>query len=166
MSEDKCNSLKTHLPYNASLWYDKFWIGFLKYNGGLLWRIYQSRCNGISVNCFSRTVAPVVDQPQTVQAASKTVKSGSLTFHIKKKQIRKSSLKGKKIFVLWVDVTNHGKKAVKSDMLMNYSGVNAYQKVHGKWQELTTGATNSSSLIKGLGKMEHNLKHTRLLKMV
>lgn len=55
--------------------------------------------------------------------------------------------------MLWVDVTNHGKKTVKSDMLMNYSGVNAYQKVHGKWQELTTGATNSSALIKGLGKM-------------
>ncbi|ADX70272.1 DUF5067 domain-containing protein [Lactobacillus helveticus] len=110
------------------------------------------------------TVAPVVDQPQTVQAASKTVKSGSLTFHIKKKQVRKSSLKGKKILVLWVDVTNHGKKTVKSDMLMNYSGVNAYQKVHGKWQELTTGATNSSSLIKGLGKMEHNLKPHKTIK--
>ena len=67
--------------------------------------------------------------------------------------------------MLWVNVTNHGKRTVKSDMLMNYSVVNAYQKVHGKWQELTTGTTNSSSLIKGLGKMEHNLKHTRLLKM-
>ena len=40
------------------------------------------------------TVAPVVDQPQTVQAASKTVKSGSLTFHIKKKQVRKSQCFG------------------------------------------------------------------------
>lgn len=108
--------------------------------------------------------APVVSQPQTVQAASRTVKSGSLTFHIKKKQIRKSSLKGKRIIVLWVNVTNHGKRTVKSDMLMNYSGVNAYQKVHGQWRTLTTGATNSSSLIRALGRMEHNLKPHKTIK--
>lgn len=108
--------------------------------------------------------APIVSQPETVQAASRTVKSGSLTFHIKKKQIRKASLKGKKIIVLWVDVTNHGNKTVKSDMMMNYSGVNGYQKVNGQWKSLTTGATNSSSLIKALGKMEHNLEPHKTIK--
>lgn len=110
------------------------------------------------------TVAPIVSQPKVVQATSKTVKSGSLSFHIKKKQVLKSSLKGKKILALWVNVTNHGQKTVKSDMLMNYTGVNAYQKVNGKWKQLTTGATNSSALIKGLGKMEHNLKPHKSIK--
>lgn len=103
-------------------------------------------------------------QPASVQAASKKVKVGAVTYTIKKKEVRKSSKKEKKILVLHVNVKNNTKHKVSFSKFSNYTGFNAYQKVNGKWKTLTTAMTNSSSLIKKMGKLQHDLKPHKTIK--
>ena len=110
---------------------------------------------------FARPANPV----SVVQAASKkTVKVDAITYTIKKKEIRKSSKKGKKILVLHVNVKNNTGHKVSFDKFSNYTGVNAYQKVNGNWKQLTTAITNSPSLIKKMGNLQHDLKPHKVIK--
>lgn len=105
-----------------------------------------------------------VQPAPTVQAASKKVKVGAITYTIKKKEVRRSSKKGKKILVLHVNVKNNTKHKVSFSKFSNYTGFNAYQKVNGHWKTLTTAMTNSSSLIKKMGKLQHDLKPHKTIK--